>query len=81
MWRKLAESKNTVHTNILVMDEVLDGSLDKEGIDSVLGIFEESKSNVFVISHRHEIIPHFDRHIKVSKIGNFASYDGTNDEI
>ena len=76
MWRKLAESKNTVHTNLLIMDEVLDGSLDKEGIDNVLGMFEHTKSNVFVISHRHEIIPHFDRHITVAKVGNYSDYRG-----
>ncbi len=81
MWRKLAESKNTVHTNLLVMDEVLDGSLDEEGIQAVLGIFEESNSNIFVISHRHEIIPNFDRHIQVSKVGNFAQYNGLTDEV
>jgi DNA repair exonuclease SbcCD ATPase subunit len=81
MWRKLAESKNTVHTNLLIMDEVLDGSLDSEGIQAVLGMFEEANSNVFVISHRHEIIPQFDRHIQVSKVGNFASYDGLTDEV
>lgn len=81
MWRKLAESKNTVHTNLLIMDEVLDGSLDAEGIQAVLGMFEEAKSNVFVISHRHEIIPQFDRHIQVSKVGNFAQYDGLNEEV
>jgi len=81
MWRTLAESKNTVHTNLLIMDEVLDGSLDKEGIQAVLGMFEEAKSNVFVISHRHEIIPQFDRHIQVSKIGNFANYEGLTDLV
>ena len=81
MWRKLAESKNTVHTNLLIMDEVLDGSLDQDGIQSVLDMFEDTKSNVFVISHRHEIIPQFDRHITVDKVGNFAQYEGLDDEV
>ncbi len=76
MWRKLAESKNTVHTNLLIMDEVLDGALDKSGIDCVLSMFEDSSSDICVISHRHEIIDKFDRHIQVSKVGNFSKYDG-----
>ena len=80
MWRKLAESKNTVHTNLLILDEVLDGSLDKSGISDVLNLFESMNGNIFCISHRHEIIDNFDRHVNVSKIGNFSHYEGLYDE-
>jgi DNA repair exonuclease SbcCD ATPase subunit len=75
-WRKLAESKNTISSNLLILDEVLDGSLDKEGIDSLFNIFHDmSKSNLFVISHRPEIVDRFDKVINVSLKGNFSSYD------
>jgi DNA repair exonuclease SbcCD ATPase subunit len=75
-WRKLAESKNTISSNLLILDEVLDGSLDKEGIDSLFNIFHDmSKSNLFVISHRPEIVDRFDKVINVSLKGNFSSYE------
>ena len=77
MWRKLAEAKNTVSTNLLIMDEVLDSSLDTEGVNVLNDLFATmSNSNIFVISHRHEIVDRFDNHIEVSKVGNFASYAG-----
>lgn len=75
MWRKLAESKNTISTNLLLLDEVLDGSLDKEGIDSLFDIFKTlDRTNIFVISHRPEIADRFDCIIDVAKSGNFTKY-------
>lgn len=77
MWRKLAESKNTVSSNLLFIDEVLDGSLDTDAIDSIFRLFETmTGTRIFVISHRTEIIEHFDRVIEVSMNGNFSQYDG-----
>lgn len=77
MWRKLAESKNTVASNLLFLDEVLDSSLDKEGIDMLFDVFETMpKSNIFVVSHRPEIVERFDHVIEVSLKGNFSHYDG-----
>ena len=75
-WRKLAESKNTISSNLLVLDEVLDGSLDKEGIDALFSIFHTmDKSNLYIISHRPEIVDRFDKVITVSLNGNFSSYE------
>ena len=75
MWRKLAESKNTISTNLLLLDEVLDGSLDKEGIDSLFDIFKTlDRTNIFAISHRPEIADRFDCIIDVAKSGNFTKY-------
>lgn len=76
MWRKLAESKNTVSSNLLILDEVLDGSLDKDGIDNLFEIFATiPNSNIFIISHRPEIVDRFDSTIEVSKVGNFSQYN------
>jgi len=77
LWRKLAESKNTIASNLLFLDEVLDSSLDKEGIDNLFDIFATMpKSNIFVISHRPEIVDRFTHTIEVTKKGNFSHYDG-----
>lgn len=77
MFRKIASLKNTVATNLLIMDEVLDGSMDKQGIDDLMKIISSMyNSNIFVISHREEIVELFDNVITVKKMGNFAEYDG-----
>lgn len=77
MWRKLAESKNTVSSNLLFIDEVLDGCLDGDAIDSMFRLFEGMTStNIYIISHRTEIMEHFDRVIEVSLAGNFSQYSG-----
>lgn len=75
-WRLLAQSKNTISSNLLYIDEVLDGSLDDEGIFSVMNIFESMVgTNIFVISHREEIEDYFDANINVSKVGNYSMYE------
>ncbi len=76
MWRDLAQSKNTVSSNLLFIDEVLDGALDDEGIYNVMDLFETmTDTNITVISHRKEISDHFDQIIDVKKIGNFSNYN------
>lgn len=76
MFRKIASLKNTVSTNLLFLDEVLDSSMDKQGIDDLMAIIKTmEKSNVLVISHREELVDMFDRVVTANKIGNFASYD------
>ena len=76
MWKKLAQSKNTVSSNLLFIDEVLDGCLDDDGIHSIMGLFESmTDNNIFVISHRKEITDHFDARIRVGKVGNYSNYD------
>lgn len=76
MWKKLSESKNTVSSNLLFIDEILDSSLDKDGIGSIMNIFDSMQgNNIFVISHRKEIQDHFDAYISVKKIGNYSDYE------
>lgn len=76
MWRKLAESKNTVSSNLLFMDEVLDSSLDKDGIDALFDVFATlPDNNLFVVSHRPEIVDRFQKVIEVSLRGNFSHYE------
>jgi ABC-type multidrug transport system ATPase subunit len=54
-WIKIAQLKNTVSTNLLIMDEVLDGSLDADGVECVTRLLSSfSDKNIFVISHSPE---------------------------
>ena len=76
-FRKIASLKNTVSTNLLIIDEVLDTSLDKDGIEDLMKIITTLEhTNIFVVSHREEIVDLFDNVVTVNKRGNFATYDG-----
>ena len=57
-WRMVAKLKNSVNTNLLILDEVFDSSLDAEGTDAFLKIINtlDADTNVFVISHKGEIL-------------------------
>ena len=73
-WRKIAMLRNSCATNLLIVDEVLDSSLDEEGINMAMNLFRSFKdSNIFVISHRESIQDgRFDRIIKVRKEKQFS---------
>lgn len=73
-WRTIAKMKNSASTNLLVLDEVFDASLDTNGCDEFLKILEKlESSNVFVISHKGDIMQDkFHNHIKFEKHKNFS---------
>ena len=74
-WREIAKMKNSVNTNLLILDEVFDSSLDFTGTDQFTKIIKYiiQDSNVFVISHKtDELIDKFDRVIKVEKVKGFS---------
>lgn len=74
-WREIAKNKNSVNTNLLILDEVFDSSLDDFGTDSFTKIIKYviNKSNVFVISHKtDELIDKFDTVIKFEKKKGFS---------
>jgi energy-coupling factor transporter ATP-binding protein EcfA2 len=67
--------KNSVNTNLLILDEVFDSSLDFTGTDQFTKIIKYiiKDSNIFVISHKtDELIDKFDRVIKVEKVKGFS---------
>lgn len=70
-WRAIAKLRNSSHCNLLIMDEIFDGSLDGEGIEEVLNMMSED-SNVFIISHREQLLDKFDHVIRYEKIKNFT---------
>lgn len=74
-WRQIAKMKNSVNTNILILDEILDGALDSGGIDYFLSIMNQfgDQTNVFVISHKvDQMIDRFDHVVRVEKRNDFS---------
>lgn len=72
-WRQIAKLKNSANTNLLIMDEVMDSSLDAQGIEIMMGLLDDlDKTNTIIISHREVNTFNFDRLIKVKKIGDFS---------
>jgi DNA repair exonuclease SbcCD ATPase subunit len=70
----VAALKNSVNTNLLILDEILDGSMDSEGISLFLGIIrkEMKNKNIFMISHRDNLDDKFDKIVKFEKKGHFT---------
>tara|TARA_B110000211_G_scaffold57382_1_gene64160 strand:- start:4423 stop:6141 length:1719 start_codon:yes stop_codon:yes gene_type:complete len=73
-WREIAKMKNSVNTNLLILDEVFDSSLDATGTDEFLKLLNAlGGNNVFVISHKGDILfDKFDDVIRFEKIKNFS---------
>jgi len=73
-WREVARVKNSVNTNLLIMDEVFDSSLDGFGTDEFLKIIRYviKDANIFVISHKTDLQDKFESTIKFDKIKGFS---------
>ena len=74
-WRSIAKMKNSVNTNLLILDEILDGSLDANGTDEFLKIIQTltDDTNTFIISHKtDQISDRFDKVFRFEKIRNFS---------
>ena len=73
-WRDIARMKNSTNTNLLILDEIFDSSLDNSGTDDFFKIIKGcAKENIFIISHKGDIL--FDRFtniIKYEKVKNFT---------
>ena len=74
-WREIAKLKNSTNTNLLILDEIFDSSLDSSGTDEFMRILHTTmeKENVFVISHKGDtLIDKFPRVMKFEKHKNFT---------
>jgi len=74
-WRSVAKLRNSVSTNLLILDETLDGALDSVGIESLIETLHSlnSDDNIFVISHRgDQFAEKFDTAIRFDKVKNFS---------
>ena len=73
-WREVAKFKNSTSTNLLIMDEVFDSSLDGFGTEEFLKIIRYviQDSNIFVISHKESLHDKFHETIRFEKVKNFS---------
>ena len=74
-WREVAKLKNSVNTNILILDEIFDSSLDSNGTTDFINILRTvtEGNNVFVISHKEDMLhDKFDNVIQFKKVKNFS---------
>ena len=74
-WRQIAKMKNSVATNLLILDETFDSSLDDDGVDNLMKIINSlgEDTHVFVISHKGELEDAaFERRIEFVKEKNFS---------
>lgn len=74
-WRQVAKMKNSIATNLLILDETFDSSLDADGVENLLKILDtiDNDTNVFIISHKGELLDNkFDRKIEFIKHKNFS---------
>ena len=81
-WRSIAKLKNSVDTNLLILDEIFDSSLDQQGGTDLGWILRnfDSNTNVYVISHRDNLEGKFDRTITAVKEKNFSHLVESADE-
>ena len=74
-FRQLARLKNSVNTNLLILDEIMDSSLDSTGTDVFMNLLAsvDKSTNIFVISHKSDqVSDKFDCTLKFEKIKNFS---------
>ena len=74
-WRSVAKLRNSVSTNLLIMDEIMDSSLDTSGTEEFLKIIDEltADSNIFIISHKgDQLFDKFHSVIRFEKVKNFS---------
>ena len=73
-WRAVARIKNSVNTNLLILDETFDSSLDSKGTDTLLEILHQvpDNTNIFVISHKDQLHDKFQNSIRFEKKHNFS---------
>ena len=74
-WRIISKLRNSVNTNLLIMDEVFDSSLDSDSTEDFMKIINnfDTKTNIFIISHKTEQLnDKFDNIIKFKKVKNFS---------
>jgi DNA repair exonuclease SbcCD ATPase subunit len=73
-WREVAKFKNSVSTNLMILDEVFDSSLDGQGTEEFLKIIRYviQDANIFVISHKTGMEDKFENHIRFEKLKGFS---------
>ena len=74
-WRSIAKMKNSVNTNLLILDEIFDSSLDGQGTDDFFKIIKTlTKENIYIISHKGDIM--FDKFTNIIKFEKYKTLRG-----
>jgi energy-coupling factor transporter ATP-binding protein EcfA2 len=74
-WRQIAKMKNSVNTNLLILDEIFDSSLDTAGTDYFLNLIDQlgENTNIFIISHKgDQLFDKFRSVIRFEKQNDFS---------
>ena len=72
-WRSIAKMKNSVNTNLLILDEIFDSSLDGQGTDDFFKIVKGlTKENIYIISHKGDIM--FDKFTNIIKFEKYQNF-------
>lgn len=74
-WRAVSKLRNSVSTNLLIFDEIFDGSLDNMGVESLIQVLNNLTvgDNIFVISHKGDaLVDKFDNTLRFEKVKNFS---------
>jgi len=73
-WRAVAKLRNSINTNLLIMDEVFDSSLDQNATDYLMNIIRDisKDSNIFIISHKEHMNEKFTNVLRFQKHKNFS---------
>ena len=74
-WRQIARMKNSTNTNLLILDETFDSSLDTDGVDNLLKILAtlDKNTNTFIISHKTDVLDgKFENKLMFEKVNNFS---------
>lgn len=77
-WREIAKIRNSAATNLLIFDEIFDGSLDGQGTEEFMKILNAAApdSNIIIISHKTDVmLDKFDRAIRFQKVKNFSEME------
>lgn len=81
-WRQIAKIKNSTNTNLLILDETFDSSLDTDGVDNLLKVLYQldKNTNTFIISHKNDVLEgRFDNKIEFKKVHNFTQMSSSID--
>lgn len=74
-WRSIAKLKNSANTNLLILDETFDSSLDADGVENLMQILNtlDKSTRVFIISHKQDLLEgKFERKLEFEKVKNFS---------
>lgn len=73
-WRELSKLKNSLSCNLLFLDEIFDSVLDGEGLESFINLlrYHLKGTNVFMVSHRPEVVDKLHSNLRITKQGNFS---------